>query len=303
VADTWQLGTGEERARVAIVGCGGAGCNTLRHVGPPPNAERIALNDTPHASMAGIRHRVLVPAGPLPAIASLEEKTVPTLATNEERDLSNVLLNRDLVVALGGLGGQLGGWAMAVVARVARILGEACVALATLPFTAEGAVRREAAEAQLEALRRRADAVVAFANDGLLRVAPDLPLTRAFAALGSVMARPAVGLPSVLSKSDVAPLKRMLAKAKEWRFGMGVGTERHRCFLAVEEAYRSPWFTGRAEGVQQAIVLIGQPTGMTVEAEVLHEVRIRSPLADLAWGTLPEPTTADRVTVQLLAGF
>jgi cell division GTPase FtsZ len=46
VPETRQLGTGEERARVAIVGCGGAGCNVLRHVVAPPNAVRIALNET-----------------------------------------------------------------------------------------------------------------------------------------------------------------------------------------------------------------------------------------------------------------
>lgn len=301
--DTWRLGTGGERVRAAIIGCGGAGCNTLRHVTPPPGAERVAVNDAPHPSMVGIPRRVLLPSGPLKDIASLEEKAIPTLATNEEKELSDALVDRDFVVALGGLGGEFGGWALGVVGRVARILGDTSLAFATVPFTAEGMLRRHLAEEQLGVLRARADGVVAFGNDALLRSYPKLPLVKAFGAMGAIMARPAAALPPVLSRSDLTPLKRFLGRAKEWRFGMGAGTEKHRCFVAVEEAYASPWFTGRHEDIQRAIVLLAQPEGAAVEDELLREVRLRSPHADVAWSVLPDPTPEDRVQVQILAGL
>jgi cell division protein FtsZ len=303
VPDTWRLGQSEDLARVAIVGCGGAGCNTLRHVVPPANAERVALNDAPHPSMAGLPRRLLVSSDSLHAYASMDEKSIPTLATNEEKDISNALVDKDLVLLLGGLGGELGGWAMALVGRVARIMGDASLVLATIPFTAEGMLRRQAAEAQLELLRKRVDGVVTFGNDELLRFAPKLPLVKAFAALGAIMAQPTTSLPAVLSRSDVVPLKRMFVKAKEWRFGMGAGTEKHRSFLAVDEAYHSPWFTGRPEDVRQVIILIGGPRELTVDVEVLHEIRLRSPMADVAWGLLPVPTQGDRVWVHVLAGL
>lgn len=301
--DTWRLGSDGEPARTAIVGCGGAGCNTLRHAAPTPYVERIALNDTPHPSMVGIARRILLPAGPLEAIAALQEKSVPSLATREEKDVADALADRDFVVVLGGLGGDVGGWGMGVVGRVARILGDTSIALATIPFTAEGIVRRQTAEAQLAVLRDRVDGLVAFGNDGLLRAFPSLPLTRAFAALGAVMARPANGLASVLGRADLTPMKRMLARAKEWRFGMGAGEGKHRTFLAVEEAYRSPWFTGRHEDVRQAVALLGQPASESLEEEVLHEIRLRSPRADVAWAILPEAVASERLTVTLLAGL
>ena len=300
--DTWRLGTGEDRVRAAVVGCGGAGCNTLRHV-VAAGIERVAVNDAPHPSMAGVRRRVLLPPGPLKAIASMEEKSIPTLATNEEKDLSDALVNRDLVIALGGLGGELGGWALGVVGRVARILGDTSLAFVTVPFNAEGILRRRLAEAQLATLRSRTDGVVAFGNDALLRAYPALPLARAFAAMGAIMARPASALPTVLSRTDLVPLKRFLGRAREWRFGMGSGTEKHRCFLAVEEAYASPWFTGRHEDILQALVLIVQPPDATFADELLREVRLRSPHADVAWAVLPDPAPEDRVLVQVLAGL
>lgn len=301
--DTWRLGTGEERVRAAIVGCGGAGCNTIRHVAPVPGVERIAVNDAPHPSMLGVARRVIISSEPLKAIASLEEKAIPTLATSEEKELSNSLMDRDFVVALGGLGGEFGGWGLGVVGRVARILGDTSLVLATVPFTAEGMLRRHLAEAQLAVVRRRADGVVAFGNDALLRSYPSLPLAKAFAAMGAIMARPAAALPAALTRSDMGPLRRLLGRAKDWRFGMGSGMEKHRCFLAVEEAYASPWFTGQHEDIRGAVVLIAQPVGASFADEVLREVRLRSPHADVAWAVLQEPTPEDRVTVQILAGL
>src|SRR5213594_3560403 len=212
VPDTWRLGIGDERARVAFVGCGGAGCNVLRRVAAPPNATRIAVNDAVHPSMADVSTRVLLASGSLQAYASMDEKAVPNMETDEEKEISAALLDRDIVVVLGGLGGELGGWGMSLVGRVARILGDASVAFATMPFTIEGPIRRQLAEAQLRLLQKRADGVVTFSNDRLLQIARDLPLTKAFAALGAIMARPASELGAVLARSDVMPLRRTWAR-------------------------------------------------------------------------------------------
>jgi len=302
VPDAWQLGVGDERARVAIVGCGGAGCNILRHVTSPAHAIRIAVNDAVHPSMADIPSRVLVPAASLQAYASMDEKAVQTMETDEEKKISAVLLDRDVILILGGLGGELGGWGMSLVGRVARILGDATLALATVPFTMEGPIRRQLAEAQLQLLQKRVDGVVTFSNDRLLQVARDLPLTKAFAALGAIMARPASGLSDVLGRADVAPLRRMLGRVREWRFGMGAGREKHRCFVAVEEAYTSPWFTSLPEEVRYAVVLMSSPDSGADAAEILRQIRLRSPQAELAWAILSHPPDDDRAVVQVLGG-
>ncbi len=301
--DTWRLGIGDERARVAFVGCGGAGCSVLRRVAAPPNAIRIAVNDTIHPSMAEISTRVLLSAGSLQAYASMDEKAVPNMETDAEKEISAALLDRDIVVMLGGLGGELGGWGMSLVGRVTRILGDTSIAFATVPFTIEGPIRRQLAEAQLRLLQKRADGVVTFGNDRLLQIARDLPLTKAFAALGAIMARPAAELGAALARPDVVPLRRTLARAREWRFGMGTGREKHRCFVAVEEAYASPWFTSIPEEISHAIVLMSIPEPNKDEVEILQEVRRRSPHAVVAWASTPSGTKDDRTFVQVLAGM
>jgi len=302
VPDAWQLGLGEEHARVAVVGCGGAGCNTLRHVTAPPNAVRIAMNDAPHPSMADAVARILIQATPLEAYASMDAKAVPQMETDEEKAIASALLDRDIALILGGLGGQLGGWGMSLVGRVARILGDASVAFTTVPFTIEGPIRRQLAEAQLRLLQARADGVVTFSNDGLLQIARDLPLGKAFAALGGIMAKPAASLSRVLARSDIAPLRRMLAGVRDWRFGMGTGRDLHRCFLAVEEAYASPWFTSLPEEISHAIVFVAAPEPGREVPEVLRQIRLRSPNAVLAWADVSSPSADERASVQILAG-
>lgn len=298
----WQFGVGEERARVAIVGCGGAGCNVLRHVTAPANAVRIAMNDAVHPSMAEIQARVIVPAASLQGYASMDEKAVPSLQTDEEKQISAALLDRDVVLMLGGLGGELGGWGMSLVGRVARILGDASIAFATIPFGIEGPIRRQLAEKQLHLLQKRADGVATFGNDQLLQVARDLPMKKAFAALSAIMARPAWTLATALARADATPLRRMLVRVREWRYGMGVGREKHRCFVAVEEAYGSPWFTSLPEEISHAIVVMS-PLQPGDETEILHEIHRRSPKAVLAWASLPHAAGDDRTIVQILAGM
>ena len=303
VPDMWQLGTGEERARVALIGCGGAGCNVLRHVVAPPNAVRIAMNDAVVSSMADIPNRVIVHGSALQAYASMDEKAVQSMETDEEKEIAAALLDRDVVLILGGLGGELGGWGMSLVGRVARILGDATLAFATIPFGLEGPVRRQLAEAQLHLLQQRTDGSVPFGNDQLLQVAKDRPMSKALAALSAIIARPASGLSASLARSDVVPFRRMLGRVRDWRYGMGAGREKHRCFVAVEEAYASPWFTSLPEEVTHAVVLMSVQEPGSDETEILHEIRRRSPKAFLAWSALPRTEGDDRVIVQILAGI
>src|SRR5438445_8379464 len=137
--------------------------------------------------MAEVSTRVLLASGSLQAYASMDEKAVPNMETDEEKEISAALLDRDIVVMLGGLGGELGGWGMSLVGRVARILGDASVAFATVPFTIEGPIRRQLAEAQLRVLQKRADGVMTFGNDRLLQIARDLPFTEAVAFRAAIL--------------------------------------------------------------------------------------------------------------------
>src|SRR5437667_133992 len=80
-------------------------------------------------------------------------------------------------------------------------------------------------------------------------------------------------------------------------------SEKHRCFVAVEEAYASPWFTSLPEEISHAIVLMSVPEPDKDEIEILQEIRRRSPHAVIAWASASSGAEEDRTVVQILAGM
>src|SRR5206468_12817258 len=137
-------------------------------------AVRIAMNDAPPSKLADVQTKIIVRAESLQAYASMDEKAVQQLETDEEKEISAALLDRDVVLILGGLGGELGGWGMSLVGRVARILGVTTLAFATIPFGIEGPICRLLAEAKLYLLQNSVDGFVTFGYDHLYLVAKDI---------------------------------------------------------------------------------------------------------------------------------
>src|SRR2546427_6103828 len=151
--DVLRLGQGEPApARIAVIGCGGAGCNILQQVPAGLGLTRVALNDAPHRSMAGVPSRLIIPKESLVGLATMDETAVKQLSTPEEKSISGAILNHDLVVPLAGLGGETGGPAACPVGRVARILGTPAGPPLPGPFTAEGVNPRTAAGKALATL-------------------------------------------------------------------------------------------------------------------------------------------------------
>ena len=304
--DVLRFGQGEPApARIAVVGCGGAGCNVLQQVPADLGLTRVALNDAPHRSMAGVPSRLIIPKESLLGLATMDETAVKQLSTPEEKSISGAILNHDLVVPLAGLGGETGGPAASLVGRVARILGTPTVALVASPFTAEGLNRREAAGRALDLLAKKVDGVVAFSNDELLKLAPQLPLLRAFQVLGAIMVRPLVDLARSMTRTDPATLAGVLRGKARWRFGGGTGDGKHRTYEAMEEALASPWLPPNHDVLERVVVIVAAPDYQdSLANEVLHEVRLAAPRATvLLGGHVDEGVGERRLRVSLLTAW
>ena len=284
-----QLGQGEDRPRMAVVGCGGAGCNTVRHLPPTPGMEIIALNDTPHPSLLGIRHRILIAEDEIKTVATMDDAVVRGLETDAERLIARELIGYDMVVVVAGLGGNTGGDGANAVARVARLHNIPTWGIVTQPFRAEGMRRRMASQESLDKLRKRCPAVLTFTNDELLEIAPDIPIMRAFAIMGQIMVKPLEAMSRLITKSDIRTLHGFLMGCRELRLGIGEATGPHRSFESVIDAFASPWMRFDAERVRQAIVFIsGAEIDERMIKEVLHNVALRAPMAEVLYGSYSE---------------
>ena len=172
------------KTEIAVIGCGGSGSNTISRMMEEGihGARLIAMNtDAQHLIRTQAQYRILLGrqrtrglgAGSIPQVG--EEAAVESV-----EEIKKHVAGCDMVFLTTGLGGGTGTGAAPVVAKAAREQGALTIAVVTLPFTAEGSIRRENAEAGLERLRDIADTVIVVPNDRLLEVVPRLPLYAAF---------------------------------------------------------------------------------------------------------------------------
>ncbi|MFQ6128072.1 MAG: hypothetical protein ACE5QW_04135 [Thermoplasmata archaeon] len=291
-----------ERVRVSIVGCGGAGCNMLHEIPPIPGYEPIALNDEPHPSMIGIGRRIFVSKEGLKGIAETEKRGRRELYTDVEKTIEREVEGSDIVFIISGLGGYTGTWAAPIVASVAHHCKALAVSLVSLPFTVEGIARRALADEGLSILRKCSDVAITFSNDELLKLAPNIPLLRAFQVMGRLVGKPIANLASVLTRGDIPHLKSVLRRIDEMRVGMGEGTGDHRNFVAVEDTFTSPWFDFDLSGVKEVVLFLSsQYIDPKDVDEIIHDVSLRTPNANITWGSMEEDI-GEKTRVSVLLG-
>lgn len=119
------------------------------------------------------------------------------------------------------------------------------MAVATLPFTSEGMVRRENALLGLERLRASVDTVITIPNDKLLQLVPRLPLQSAFQVADSVLSRAIRGIIEIVTKPglvnlDFNDLRTIMKGGGVALIGMGESESDNRAEEAVLEALHSP---------------------------------------------------------------
>ncbi len=298
--------------RIKVFGCGGGGTNTIMRLTEEDlgDVELVAINtDAQHLLTAKVPHKVLIGrhltrglgAGALPQIG--EEA-----ATENEDDLRNSIAGSDMVFITCGLGGGTGTGSAPVVARLAREAGALTIAVCTLPFGVEGAVRMQNAEAGLARLRDVCDTVIVIPNDKLLEVAPRLPLGAAFRVADELLMRSIRGITEMITKPglvnlDFADLKTIMKKGGVAMIGLGESDGQDRATEAVMEALNSPLLEIDISDASGALVNVVGGNDMTLrEAEaVVEEIYERiNPDARIIWGTSVDPMLDRTIRVMLV---
>jgi len=161
--------------------------------------------------------------------------------------------------------------------------------------------RRGVARDALDLLRHHAHGAVCLPNDPLVRVAPHLPIMKAFDVMSRLAAQPIQDLLRVLTRMDLSTLKTVLRNATDWQLGIGEGTRDHPELAAVDAAFRSPWISKRTDDAREVLVLIAAPDADERTANaVIRDIDLRCPRASVTWGMFSEPGI---LRVSALVGF
>ena len=302
----------ELKTEITVIGCGGGGSNTISRMMEEGihGAKLIAINtDAQHLIRTQADQRILVGrqrtrglgAGSIPQIG--EEA-----ALENEAEIRAVVSGSDMVFITVGLGGGTGTGVAPVVAKAAREEGALTIAIVTLPFSAEGAIRMENAEAGLERLRDVADTVIVVPNDRLLEVVPKLPLYAAFKVADEVLMRAVKGITELITMPglvnlDFADVRTVMERGGVAMIGMGESDSEDKAADSVKKAIRSPLLDVDISGATAALVnVVGGPDMTMEEAEgVVQEVYNRvDPNARIIWGAQIDPAMQNKMRTLLV---
>ena len=303
-----------ERARtiIKVIGCGGSGTNTIQRMTEEGifGAELYALNtDAQHLLFSKVENKLLIGKK---TTRGLGAGSIPRLgeeaARENEADIQAMVETADMVFVTCGLGGGTGTGAAPVVAQAAQEAGALTIGVVTLPFSAEGAIRRENAEIGLELLRENSDTLIVIPNDKLLAVVPRLPLNEAFRVADEVLMRSVKGLTELITRPglinlDFADVRTVMKDGGMAMIGFGESDGQDKAVESVRKAVSSPLLEVDVSDAKAALVNVIGGEDMTVEeAEgALQEVyRMMNPEARIIWGVQISPEMKNMIRTLLI---
>jgi len=285
------------RAKICVVGTGGGGNNTvsrLTEIGIE-GAETISMNtDAQDLFYSVADKKILIGrttcgglgAGGMPEVG--EE-----CAEESDEEIKEKLDGADMVFVTCGMGGGTGTGSAPVIAKMAKKIGALTIAVATMPFSAEGLRRRENAEKGLERLQNAADTVIVIPNDKLLEVAPNLPINKAFMVADELLGRAVKGITELITKPglvslDFADIRSIMMGSGMAMIGMGESDSGDRAIESVHEALNSPLLDLDISNAKGALINISGSSDLTLnEAEKVVQIVADEldPDANIIWGT------------------
>lgn len=286
----------KQEAKIKVIGCGGAGCNTLNRINELGiiGAETIIINTDAQDLLAGTAdQKILIGKDLTKGLGAGGKPTVGRDSAKEsEKVIREAITGSDLVFITCGMGGGTGTGSAPIVADIARKSGALTVAIATIPFKMEGGRRTENAMLGIEMLEKTADTLILIPNDKLLSIAQDLPLQTAFKVADEILASAVKGITELITTTglvnlDFADIRAVLGDGGISLIGVGESDSDNRAKEAVDKALNNPILDIDVMGAQGALInVIGGSDLRLDEAQtIVGAITDRlDPHARIIWG-------------------
>lgn len=259
--------------QIVIVGCGGAGGNTITrlHRLGVKGARTIAINtDKQDLDLVDADEKLLIGksitrglgAGGYPEVGE-------RCARESAREIEELLQGADLVFITAGMGGGTGTGASPVVAEIAKKQNAIVVGMVSTPFNVERA-RLVKADEGLDKLRKKADSVVVLDNNRLLEFVPNLPIDQAFSVMDQLIAETVKGitetitLPSLINL-DYADMRTIMESGGLSVMLWGEADMDAGVDAVVKEALNHPLLNVDYTGANGALIHITGGPNMTLK--------------------------------------
>lgn len=297
--------------RIVIVGCGGAGNNTINRLYHMKvnGAETIAINtDKQHLEMIQADKRVLVGKSLTKGLGAGGFPDVGKRAAEMARTtLETLLADADLVFITAGMGGGTGTGTAPVVAQIAKSQGAIVVGMVSYPFQVEKA-RLIRAEEGLAALQEAADSVIVLDNNRLMKFVPNLPLGQAFSVMDQLIAETVKGISETITEPsliniDYADVRAIMSKGGVACMLVGESKQQNKSENVVHECLNHPLLDIDYRGATGSLIHITGGSDLTladaeeIASSLTYEL---DPHADVIWGARVNSDYEGRVRVMAI---
>jgi cell division protein FtsZ len=250
--------------RITIVGCGGAGGNTITRLNKlgVTGAKTIAINtDKMALNLVEADHKILIGGRLTRGLGAGGFPDVGERAARESiHEIEELVKDSDLVFITAGMGGGTGTGSAPVVAEIAKKHNAVVTCMVSTPFNVERA-RLIKADEGLDKLRTKADSTVVLDNNRLLEFVPNLPINQAFSVMDQMISETVKGIsetitvPSLINL-DYADMKSIMDQGGLSIMLWGEAEEDSGVETIVKEALNHPLLNVDYKGATGALVHI-----------------------------------------------
>ena len=252
---------------IKAIGVGGGGSNAINHMYRQGikgvdfvicNTDAQALNNSgvPNKIQLGVNLTEGLGAGANPEVgekAALE-------STDDIMAMLNV--NTKMVFITAGMGGGTGTGAAPIIAQMAREMNILTVGIVTTPFSFEGKLRNDQAQAGIEKLRNHVDSLIIINNNKLREVYGNLGFKAGFSKADEVLSTASKGIAEVITHHytqniDLKDAKTVLSNSGTAIMGAASSSGTNRANDAITKALDSPLLNdNRITGAKNVLLLI-----------------------------------------------
>lgn len=315
---TFRIIDNEQRAKIKVVGVGGAGGNAINRMmaAGMHGVEFIAVNTDAQALATSSADVCLcIGEGVTRGLGAGAKPELGRQAIEEDREkVAEQLVDTDLVFITAGMGGGTGTGAAPVVAQIAREQGALAVGIVTEPFQFEGFPRMRNALSGIADLQEHVDTLIVIKNQRLLSVCSrETTLHEAFLKADEVLLQAARGIADLITipgmiNLDFNDVKTIITEGGDAIMGVGSHRGDNRALEAAKRAIKSPLLEEVSiDGAKGVLINITAGSNLTLyeaseAASVIQEAA--GPEANIIFGTVIDDALVDEIRVTVIAtGF
>ena len=299
---------------IKVIGVGGGGNNAVNRMiaSGLRGVEFIAINTDKQALLHAATPRKLQIGEKLTkGFGAGSNPEIGKRAAEETRsEISKLLENTDMVFITAGMGGGTGTGGAPIVAEVAKERDILTIGVVTRPFDFEGSARRLQAEAGIEEMRSKVDALIVIPNERLKLVSEQrITFKNAFEIADNVLRQAIQSISELITMEgiinlDFADVTSIMKGAGYAHMGTGTATGRDKAEQAARLAIQSPLLETSINGARGVIINITGSPDITLEEvenaammvkEAAHET------AHIIFGASIDDNMEDEIRVTVIA--